>query len=202
MDKAPSLDITGDDPLNQHGSGGRPMSLAVVGSANLTSGLVANIETRWWCAAGPPISRWRTPGGSLRACGRIQPQWTGRRGAGFPMSISTARSCACSSGRLRPVRWCRRPATAGQHVVEIAAHGYTSRPGAPRRGEHRPSWSVPGPECLRWKLEGDGRRLSGRSDWLRRGHACKQLCRDTLQRKPVSFGKTLRLVRHFVVVFG
>jgi hypothetical protein len=31
--EAPSLDITGDDPLNQHGSGGRPMSLreAVVG---------------------------------------------------------------------------------------------------------------------------------------------------------------------------
>lgn len=25
--EAPSLDITGDDPLNQHGSGGRPMSL-------------------------------------------------------------------------------------------------------------------------------------------------------------------------------
>jgi hypothetical protein len=25
--EAPSLDITGDDPENQHGSGGRPMSL-------------------------------------------------------------------------------------------------------------------------------------------------------------------------------
>jgi hypothetical protein len=28
--EAPSLDITGDDPLNQHGSGGRPMSLRQV----------------------------------------------------------------------------------------------------------------------------------------------------------------------------
>jgi hypothetical protein len=27
---APSLDITGDDPLNQHGGGGRPMSLREV----------------------------------------------------------------------------------------------------------------------------------------------------------------------------
>jgi hypothetical protein len=27
---APSLDITGDDPLNQHGSGGGPMSLREV----------------------------------------------------------------------------------------------------------------------------------------------------------------------------
>ncbi len=25
--EAPSLDVTGDDPLNQHGSGGGPMSL-------------------------------------------------------------------------------------------------------------------------------------------------------------------------------
>ena len=33
VDRAPSLDITGDDPLNQHGSGGGPMSLreALVG---------------------------------------------------------------------------------------------------------------------------------------------------------------------------
>ncbi|HEX3955698.1 MAG TPA: DinB family protein [Trebonia sp.] len=28
--QAPSLDVTGDDPLNQHGSGGRPMSLREV----------------------------------------------------------------------------------------------------------------------------------------------------------------------------
>ena len=28
--EAPSLDITGDDPLNQHGSGGGPMSLREV----------------------------------------------------------------------------------------------------------------------------------------------------------------------------
>jgi hypothetical protein len=33
VDEAPSLDLTGDDPLNQHGSGGGPMSLreALVG---------------------------------------------------------------------------------------------------------------------------------------------------------------------------
>ena len=30
--EAPSLDITGDDPLNQHGSGGGPMSLRDCGS--------------------------------------------------------------------------------------------------------------------------------------------------------------------------
>jgi hypothetical protein len=28
--QAPSLDVTGDDPLNQHGSGGGPMSLREV----------------------------------------------------------------------------------------------------------------------------------------------------------------------------